>query len=87
MLDDIVCRPVFLPNPSDGSLYTFDIVEGVKKLPFTIPDLVNTAPCRSSDGRLLYTGSRCILFILPNQHCYMHILACEVPAVLKLWQS
>jgi len=51
-----VCRPVFLPNPSDGSLYTFDVEEGVKKLPFTIPNLVNTAPCRSTDGRFLYTG-------------------------------
>ena len=57
-----VGRPVFLPNPSDGSLYTFDINEGVKKLPFTIPDLVNTAPCKSSDGRLLYTGCHCSSF-------------------------
>jgi len=52
----VVCSPVFLPNPSDGSLYTFDVDEGVKKLPFTIPNLVNTAPCRSSDGRFLYMG-------------------------------
>jgi len=59
-----VCRPVFLPNPSDGSLYTFDVGEGVKKLPFTIPNLVNTAPCRSSDGRFLYTGLHCILCIV-----------------------
>lgn len=51
-----VCRPVFLPNPSDGSLYTFDVDEGVKKLPFSIPSLVSTAPCKSSDGRFLYTG-------------------------------
>jgi len=47
---------MFLPNPVDGSLYTYDVDEGVKKLPFTIPDLVNASPCKSPDGRVLYTG-------------------------------
>ena len=30
-------------------------VNGLKKLPFTIPELVTASPCRSSDG-ILYTG-------------------------------
>lgn len=46
----------FLPDPKDGSLYavTKDIV-GIKKLPFTIPELVSAAPCRTNDG-MLYSG-------------------------------
>ncbi|XP_036368226.1 serine/threonine-protein kinase/endoribonuclease IRE1 [Octopus sinensis] len=48
----------FLPDPTDGTLYavTKDIV-GIKRLPFTIPELVSTAPCKSSDG-MLYSGSK-----------------------------
>lgn len=48
----------FLPDPKDGSLYavTKDIV-GIKKLPFTIPELVSAAPCRTNDG-MLYSGSK-----------------------------
>jgi hypothetical protein len=44
----------FLPNPQDGSLHL--LVEGkIKKLPFTIPQLVQASPCKSSDG-VLYAG-------------------------------
>lgn len=39
-----------------------------QKLPFTIPELVQASPCRSSDG-ILYTGERLILihsFVIIN---------------------
>ncbi|KAK9885458.1 hypothetical protein WA026_010953 [Henosepilachna vigintioctopunctata] len=50
--------PIFLPDPRDGSLYLLDnSKEPLKKLPFTIPQLVATSPCRSSDG-ILYTGRK-----------------------------
>ncbi|XP_067115137.1 serine/threonine-protein kinase/endoribonuclease IRE1 isoform X1 [Osmerus mordax] len=52
-------EPGFLPDPSDGSLYVLGgkHKEGLMKLPFTIPELVQSAPCRSSDG-ILYTGKK-----------------------------
>ncbi|TNN86039.1 Serine/threonine-protein kinase/endoribonuclease IRE2 [Liparis tanakae] len=52
-------RPGFLPDPNDGSLYVLGgkHKEGLMKLPFTIPELVQSAPCRSSDG-VLYTGKK-----------------------------
>ncbi|XP_076241696.1 serine/threonine-protein kinase/endoribonuclease Ire1 isoform X2 [Calliopsis andreniformis] len=47
-----------LPHPKDGSLYVFGTeTEALKKLPFTIPQLVASSPCRSSDG-ILYTGRK-----------------------------
>ncbi|KZC13752.1 PREDICTED: serine/threonine-protein kinase/endoribonuclease IRE1 [Dufourea novaeangliae] len=50
--------PMFLPDPKDGSLYIFGAeTEALKKLPFTIPQLVANSPCRSSDG-ILYTGRK-----------------------------
>ncbi|XP_035725102.1 serine/threonine-protein kinase/endoribonuclease IRE1-like [Vespa mandarinia] len=50
--------PMFLPDPKDGSLYLFGTdSEALKKLPFTIPQLVANSPCRSSDG-ILYTGRK-----------------------------
>uniref|UniRef100_A0A8C7Z9R6 non-specific serine/threonine protein kinase n=1 Tax=Oryzias sinensis TaxID=183150 RepID=A0A8C7Z9R6_9TELE len=51
--------PDFLPDPNDGSLYVLGgkHKEGLMKLPFTIPELVQSAPCRSSDG-ILYTGKK-----------------------------
>ncbi|KAG5868801.1 hypothetical protein JTB14_032700 [Gonioctena quinquepunctata] len=50
--------PIFLPDPKDGSLYLIgDMREPFKKLPFTIPQLVSSSPCRSSDG-ILYTGKK-----------------------------
>ncbi|XP_077279454.1 serine/threonine-protein kinase/endoribonuclease Ire1 isoform X2 [Temnothorax americanus] len=49
---------MFLPDPRDGSLYLFGReTEALKKLPFTIPQLVARSPCRSSDG-ILYTGRK-----------------------------
>ncbi|XP_031563309.1 serine/threonine-protein kinase/endoribonuclease IRE2-like isoform X1 [Actinia tenebrosa] len=49
---------IFIPDPKDGSLYAFgSALDGLKKLPFTIPDLVRASPCRSTDG-LLYTGRK-----------------------------
>ncbi|KAM7394525.1 hypothetical protein PAMP_021322 [Pampus punctatissimus] len=52
-------EPGFLPDPNDGSLYILGgkHKEGLMKLPFTIPELVHSAPCRSSDG-ILYTGKK-----------------------------
>lgn len=52
-------EPSFLPDPNDGSLYVLGgkHKEGLMKLPFTIPELVQSAPCRSSDG-MLYTGKK-----------------------------
>ncbi|XP_014664450.1 PREDICTED: serine/threonine-protein kinase/endoribonuclease IRE1-like [Priapulus caudatus] len=48
----------FLPDPKDGSLYAFGgHLGGLKKLPFTIPELVAASPCRSTDG-ILYTGRK-----------------------------
>ncbi|XP_044759488.1 serine/threonine-protein kinase/endoribonuclease IRE1 [Coccinella septempunctata] len=55
---DDVSVPIFLPDPRDGSLYLLDNSrEPLKKLPFTIPQLVASSPCRSSDG-ILYTGKK-----------------------------
>uniref|UniRef100_A0A8C4NBB6 non-specific serine/threonine protein kinase n=1 Tax=Eptatretus burgeri TaxID=7764 RepID=A0A8C4NBB6_EPTBU len=52
-------EPAFLPDPSDGSLYTLSgkLGKGLTKLPFSIPELVQASPCRSSDG-ILYTGRK-----------------------------
>ncbi|MGH0139956.1 UNVERIFIED_CONTAM: hypothetical protein FKN15_070303 [Acipenser sinensis] len=50
----VIDRPAFLPDPNDGSLYSLGGKnnEGLLKLPFTIPELVQASPCRSSDGIL-----------------------------------
>uniref|UniRef100_UPI00398F4252 serine/threonine-protein kinase/endoribonuclease IRE1 isoform X2 n=1 Tax=Pristiophorus japonicus TaxID=55135 RepID=UPI00398F4252 len=52
-------EPAFLPDPNDGSLYVMGGTskDGLMKLPFTIPELVHSSPCRSSDG-ILYTGKK-----------------------------
>ncbi|KAF7698222.1 serine/threonine-protein kinase/endoribonuclease IRE1-like [Silurus meridionalis] len=54
-----VAEPAFLPDPNDGSLYSLGGKnnEGLTKLPFTIPELVQASPCRSSDG-ILYMGKK-----------------------------
>ncbi|KAF6093612.1 endoplasmic reticulum to nucleus signaling 1 [Phyllostomus discolor] len=56
-------EPAFLPDPNDGSLYTLGGKnnEGLTKLPFTIPELVQASPCRSSDGILYMGKSSCFL--------------------------
>uniref|UniRef100_A0A670KN14 Serine/threonine-protein kinase/endoribonuclease IRE1 n=1 Tax=Podarcis muralis TaxID=64176 RepID=A0A670KN14_PODMU len=56
---DYMAEPAFLPDPNDGSLYVLGgkNKEGLMKLPFSIPELVQSSPCRSSDG-ILYTGKK-----------------------------
>ena len=54
---DSVKPPFFLPDPRSGSLYVLGGQGQLKKLPFTIPQLVSMAPCRSTEG-LLYTGKK-----------------------------
>ncbi|ODN01592.1 Serine/threonine-protein kinase/endoribonuclease IRE1 [Orchesella cincta] len=49
--------PYFLPDPKTGSLYMMGKQNSLRKLPFTIPQLVAMAPCRNSEG-LMYTGGR-----------------------------
>lgn len=49
--------PQYLPDPRDGSLYQLGNMGDLKKLPYTIPELVANAPCRSSDG-ILYSGKK-----------------------------
>ncbi|XP_075231687.1 serine/threonine-protein kinase/endoribonuclease IRE1-like [Lycorma delicatula] len=50
--------PMFLPDPKDGSLYMLGKnTNELKKLPFTIQQLVASSPCRSSDG-IFYTGKK-----------------------------
>ncbi len=51
--------PAFLPDPKDGSIYMIGAgpKEPLKRLPFTIPQLVAASPCKSSDG-VLYTGKK-----------------------------
>lgn len=64
MQTSFISRPVFVANPKDGSLYSFKMgFDGLKKLPFSIPDLVTVSPCRSTDG-LLYTGACFISFLI-----------------------
>ncbi|EGT46059.1 hypothetical protein CAEBREN_10529 [Caenorhabditis brenneri] len=46
----------FLPNPIDGSLYVLKN-SSLKKLPFSIPQLVQASPCKGTDG-ILYAGSK-----------------------------
>lgn len=52
-----ILRPMFLPDPKDGSLYMLNSENqsDLKKLQFTIQQLVSSSPCRSTDG-IFYTG-------------------------------
>lgn len=50
-------RPQFLPDPRDGSIYKLQGLGELTKLPYTIPQLVASAPCKSSDG-ILYSGKK-----------------------------
>lgn len=50
----------FLPNPHDGTLYAYlgnHVQDRLRKLPYTIPELVRASPSRSSDG-VLYVGRK-----------------------------
>ncbi|XP_060605820.1 serine/threonine-protein kinase/endoribonuclease IRE1-like [Ruditapes philippinarum] len=58
----------FLPDPKDGSLYALsDGREGIKKLPFTIPELVTASPCKSTEG-ILYTGHKRDIWMAIDPH-------------------
>ncbi|KAK4874212.1 hypothetical protein RN001_013572 [Aquatica leii] len=60
--------PIFLPDPRDGSLYLLgNSREPLKKLPFTIPQLVASSPCKSSDG-ILYTGKKKDTWYMMDPH-------------------
>lgn len=52
---------VYLPDPSTGSLYKLqndgDKGNELKKLPYTIPELVQRSPCKSSEG-ILFSGKK-----------------------------
>lgn len=52
---------VYLPDPSTGSLYKLqndgDNGNELKKLPYTIPELVQRSPCKSSEG-ILFSGKK-----------------------------
>ncbi|XP_039631804.1 serine/threonine-protein kinase/endoribonuclease IRE1 isoform X2 [Polypterus senegalus] len=56
---EYIAQPGFLPDPIDGSLYVLGgrNKEGLMKLPFSIPKLVQSSPCRGSEG-VLYTGKK-----------------------------
>ncbi|KAF2364029.1 Pyrrolo-quinoline quinone repeat [Trinorchestia longiramus] len=59
----------FFPNPRDGSLYRYTLGTSdhpLKKLPFTIPQLVENSPCRSTDG-LFYLGKKVDSFTVVNR--------------------
>lgn len=50
----------FLTNPMDGTLYVYlgsHIKDSLRKLPFSIPELVHASPCRTSEGTL-YVGRK-----------------------------
>ena len=65
--------PQYLPDPRDGSLYQFG--QGtLKKLPYTIPELVASAPCRSNDG-ILYSGKKSdSWFLIDPKVIYLKVL-------------
>ncbi|EFO27883.1 PQQ enzyme repeat family protein [Loa loa] len=46
----------FIPDPQDGGLYILKDGQ-LKKLPYSIPQLVSVSPCRTADG-VLYAGSK-----------------------------
>jgi serine/threonine-protein kinase/endoribonuclease IRE1 len=51
---------VYLPDPSTGHLYKLqngDNGNELKKLPYTIPELVQRSPCKSSEG-ILFSGKK-----------------------------
>ena len=57
--------PAFLPDPHNGDLYMLAAgAKGgaLKRMPWTIPELVRNSPCKSSDG-ILYTGRKVPLFL------------------------
>ena len=65
--DEVVPESLLLTDPKDGSLYLLSRPaapgspeseqEALKKMPFTMKEVVAVSPCRSSDG-LLYMGRK-----------------------------
>uniref|UniRef100_A0A915HXC8 Pyrrolo-quinoline quinone repeat domain-containing protein n=1 Tax=Romanomermis culicivorax TaxID=13658 RepID=A0A915HXC8_ROMCU len=51
-----VTNGYFLPDPRDGTLYILNHNK-LKKLPLTIPQLVQASPCRTVDG-IMYAGRK-----------------------------
>ncbi|XP_052262641.1 serine/threonine-protein kinase/endoribonuclease IRE1-like [Dreissena polymorpha] len=69
----------FLPDPKDGSLYAFsDGRDGIKKLPFTIPELVTASPCKSAEG-ILYSGHKRDIWLAidPRTGTKLHTLSMD----------
>ncbi|XP_067937029.1 serine/threonine-protein kinase/endoribonuclease IRE1-like [Watersipora subatra] len=64
----------FLPDPTDGSLYMYSTTHnGLKKMPFTIPQLVSLSPCRGNEEGILYTGyKKDSWFTLDTEHGIKH---------------
>ncbi|CAD5215697.1 unnamed protein product [Bursaphelenchus xylophilus] len=60
----------FIPNPRNGELYLV-ADQHLSRLPFTIPQLVKTSPCKSSDG-ILYAGSKKDVWIAMNPESGVH---------------
>ncbi|KAG8189961.1 hypothetical protein JTE90_009100 [Oedothorax gibbosus] len=59
-----------LPDPRDGSLYMYvnsHTEDDLKKLRYTISDIIYHAPMRSDDG-LLYTGKKIASWLIINPH-------------------
>lgn len=60
--------PAFLPDPKDGALYVMggSLDDPIKKLPFTIPELVAASPSRTTDG-ILYSGKKIDTWLSVNR--------------------
>jgi len=60
--------PAFLPDPKDGALYVMggNLDDPIKKLPFTIPELVAASPSRTTDG-ILYSGKKVDTWLSVNR--------------------
>ncbi|KAI6242866.1 Serine/threonine-protein kinase/endoribonuclease ire-1 [Aphelenchoides fujianensis] len=60
----------YIPNPRNGHLYVIS-EQQLKRLPFTIPELVTVSPCKSSDG-ILYSGEKKDVWIAINPDTGVH---------------
>ncbi|XP_058142253.1 serine/threonine-protein kinase/endoribonuclease IRE2 isoform X2 [Dasypus novemcinctus] len=83
-----VTETAFLSDPADGSLYVLGTQkqQGLMKLPFTIPELVHTSPCRSSDG-IFYTGRKQDAWFVvdPESGESQMTLTTESPSIPRLY--
>jgi serine/threonine-protein kinase/endoribonuclease IRE1 len=59
----LTSNAVYFPDPITGALYKLRLQDNggtnneLKKLPFTIQELVTKSPCKSSDG-ILFSGKK-----------------------------